>query len=233
MKRNRTSTIIIVLIALATVMAFGFLRKPQPVEASLPMAAPVPPPDYSVKPSETDNGKLCSEVGAIGCDDDEWAAEGLPGSSPWGNQAINKEHYLYVPTSPEKDGKLLLFLCGGKGPAPFCENVYPVAAQQGYHVIGLTYPTGVGACPDFSCFGDFMRETITGDDASGVSHMNEHRQDSVVSRLVKVLEWVIATAPLSEGWGKYLKNGEVDWTQVNLAGFSNGSSHASRMGTLY
>ena len=110
----------------------------------------------------------------------------------------------------------------------------PVAAQQGYHVIGLTYPTGFGACGDFSCFGDFMRENITGDEWSDESHISEHRQDSIVKRLIKVLEWAVATKPMGDGWAKYLTTGgDVDWTQVNIAGFSNGSSHASRMGTLY
>lgn len=240
MKTKRILTIAMMLVALPLLTAFAVLWKTQPVEARVTMlpspAAPVPTPNYTVKPSGTDNGKPCSlvEDGAIGCDDEEWAAEGLSGSSPWGELAINAKHYLYLPTSSEKDGKLLLFLCGGGGSARFCENVYPVAAQQGYHVIGLTYPTGFDACPDFSCFGDLMRENITGEEFSDASHIHEHPQDSIVRRLIKVLEWAVATKPIADGWAKYLTiDGEVDWTQVNIAGFSNGSSHASRMGTLY
>lgn len=58
------------------------------------------------------------------------------------NLKNNNQHFLYRPTSIGQQGKLLVFLCGGNGTAATCKNVFPVAAQQGYHVIGLTYPTG-------------------------------------------------------------------------------------------
>ncbi len=111
----------------------------------------------------------------IGCDDDQWAAEGNAGASPWGILANNGEHYLSFPETLEQEGKLLLFLCGGKGTAEFCKNVYPVAARQGYHVVGLTYPVGFDQCNNnFGCFGDLMKENITGEDVSEESHIFEH-----------------------------------------------------------
>jgi dienelactone hydrolase len=63
--------------------------------------------------------------------------------------------------------------------------------------------------------------------------INDHPQDAAVNRLLKALEWAAATHP-GDGWERYLTaNGKVDWTKINLAGWSNGSSFASLMGMLF
>jgi hypothetical protein len=78
-----------------------------------------------------------------------------------------------------------------------------------------------------------MKEAVTGDEWSDKSHISEHRQDAVVNRLESVLKRARSNQNLGDGWERYLTpNDDVDWTQVHLAGFSNGSSHASFMGTL-
>jgi len=194
------------------------IKFPDPI----PTPIPTPSPNYTPKPSDTDGGKQCGEEGAIGCEED------------WGDLANDSEHYLYLPTSPGKNGKLLLFLCGGHGSASTCENVYPVAAGQGYHVIGLTYPTGLDGCGgNYSCFGNFIRENVDGGPWSDQSNLHEkHPQDSIVNRLIKVLQWANANHG-SDGWDYLTAAGEVDWTKVNLAGFSNGGTHVSLMGTMY
>jgi hypothetical protein len=259
MKYKRTITITAA-IAVAILAAFGIFHEVQPVEARTATAnrvmpvdpTPTPCPEiglecYEIKPSDTDGpnndgSDPCPGTG-IGCDvpDDIDPLQ-------WGNLAPNGEHFLYLPSDSKQEGKLLVFLCGGKGGAGLCENIAPVAARQGYHVIGLTYPTGVGACVNdnltreerLACFGDFMTETVTGDcphpdPAISIgcqkSHISEHRQDSVVNRLLKVLEWAHANHS-SDGWNRYFPSGTIDWTQVHLAGHSNGSSHVSLMGTL-
>ncbi len=199
--------------------------------------------DYTVLPSDTDG-----QPGLADCTDDPLDAIGC--EDTWGELANNHEHFLYLPSSSAQtsQGKLLVFLCGGTGTARTCENVLPVAAQQGYHVIGLTYPAGktngCGGEPTrrdrLACYGDFMTETITGSCPTSVpspgcerTNVSEHRQDSVISRLVSVLEWAEAR-PGDDGWGGYLTStGEVDWSRVNLAGHSNGAGHVSIMSTLY
>jgi hypothetical protein len=246
MKTKRTQSI--GLIIAAAFAAFGIFRETQPVQATA-AARPVTtidecPPDlicYSVKPSDTDNGKPCSEDGAIGCDDE------------WGDLAINGDHFLYLPTTvPE--GKLLLFLCGGDGNAGGCKNVYPVAAEQGYHVIGLTYPAGhTNDCGSddlpqedrLACFGNFMTETVTGvagpSPGGDMTNVSQHCQDSIVNRLVKVLDWA-RTNYHDDGWERYLTStvdvdclhaaDRVNWSRIHLAGFSNGAAHTSIIGTL-
>ena len=114
----------------------------------------------------------------------------------------------------------------------------PVAAQQGYHVIALTYPAaGANGCQDkLKCYGNAFREVVFGvnspDPGGDKTTVGEHGQDSIVNRLVRVIEWADARYP-SDGWGGYLTTtGEVDWSLVHLSGHSNGSSHSSLMGSL-
>jgi hypothetical protein len=221
-----------------------------PAFADLPACIePGQSPPCTILPSDTDGndqndpGEDCPGTG-IGCDADT--------ADQWGELAFNGEHFLYLPSSsePTSQGKLLVFLCGGKGSASVCENVFPVAAQQGYHVIGLAYPADLGNCvKDLTseqrraCFGDFMTETVTGacphpDPSLSIgcqkSHISEHPQDSVVRRLIRVLQWADARGGDDEGWGRFLTaDDDVEWSKVHLAGMSNGSSYASLMGTLF
>ena len=245
MNPTRVLAVVVLVASLTLLIVFEVLQSVQPTKAAV--SPPSLMPVYNVikypavKPSDTDGpthdgSEPCTAAG-IGCDDDQWTAEGNTGTSPWGILANNNEHYLSLPETLEHEGKLLLFLCGGNGNAKWCENVFPVAARQGYHVVGLTYPVGFEQCDkNFGCFGDLMEENITGEDVSEASHISEHSQDSVVNRLINVLEWAVAKHE-TDGWERYLTgtpgHHHIDWTQVHLAGFSNGSSHASRMGMLY
>jgi hypothetical protein len=119
------------------------------------------------------------------------------------------------------------------------ERLYQVAALQGYHVIGLTYPAkGVncGGVPDserLSCYGDYMNETVTGENTSTTNKLSKHTQDSLINRLQRVLVWAAREHP-NDGWSRYFTQlGIINWTQIHLAGHSNGSSHASFMGTKF
>lgn len=253
MRTQRIVTIAATLVVMAAIPAFCVFRGTQsaraeseaPPSPAIPLrvfsalADPTPDytADYTVRPSDTDGQPADVDGNQPDC-----PGPGIGCEAQWGDFALNDDHFLYLPTSPSASntsGKLLVFLGGGNGSARAShqfENLYPVAAGQGYHVIGLTYPGDLGCGNDPECFGDYLREDITGVNWSEASHISEHKQDSVVNRLIKVLEWACANHG-DGGWGRYLTttNGEhgVDWTQVHLAGFSNGSSHASLMGILY
>ena len=259
MKTKRTLTIGLMLAAMATLAAFGTFRETQPVRASaatpllrLVEHSPTPcPPDlacYEVEPGDTDgtpkdvhgNQPDCPAHGiasGIGCEN-RWTSDEL------GELAINKNHFLLLPLNSKQEGKLLVFLPGDNGNAAGPKNVYPVAARQGYHVIALTYPAGqLGKCvtedrkeDKLACFENMLHETVTGE-AGAVpggerTNVSEHPQDAIINRLISVLKWAATEHP-DDGWDRYLTaSGEVDWSRVNLAGFSNGSSHAAYMGTL-
>ena len=202
-----------------------------PEPAVLPLDAPTP--DYTVLPSDTDGDQDDCRRGGVGC-------EGV-----WGRYAPNEPHALSVPSS-KNTGKLLVFFTGsgGKPAAELYHGLYNVATQQGYHVIGLTYFTttddgGVAlACrKDMSCYGNFMQEVIDGtdcvEDKCSELNISEHPQDSILRRLLYVLDWARATHP-DDGWERYLRfvgdTETVNWEQIHLAGFSNGSGYAALMG---
>jgi HYR domain-containing protein len=229
MKTKRTIPIVMLLVALAAIVAFGMFRQPQPVKASATSSVLSYP--VTIRPSETDGNTDADDCDqrpklAIGCEKD------------WPERATNTDHFLYLPPKITETGKLLVFLCGGKGRADVCKNVFPVAAQQGYHVIGLTYAVALDDCQDLTpeenlaCFGEVLSETVTGDDKTERTNFSEHGQDSIVNRLRSVLKWAKNNQNEGDGWERYLTSGdEPDWSKINLAGHSNGSSHVSFMGT--
>jgi hypothetical protein len=245
MKTKRTYILVLTLLGFAILMSISASRITQQVEATslmyapAPVATPTPCLDglvcYHVLPSETDGP---NNDGSDPCSGMTGPGIGCDASDQWDLAANNDWHQLYLPPKLTDEGKLLVFLCGGHGKAEPCENVFPVAARQGYHVVGLTYPAIVDACSGlpaeekYACFTDVLRETVTGDDASNKTDFHLHRQDSIVNRLINVLKWADDQND-EEGWGKYLNDDgdDVDWTKVNLAGFSNGSTHVSFMGT--
>src|SRR5215203_3521058 len=214
-------TLLIGLIFAATLAAFGIFRVTQPVQATAatPPMAPVDPtptpcpgqgPEcYSVAPSDTDGTAGtddCDEIPnvAIGCD--------APEPEGWGKHAINEEHLLYLPPQRTNTGKLLVFLNGDDGSAGRANGVPAVAAERGYHVIQLTYPTAkANGCANeakhqdaLDCFGNAFREAVTGEENpdSDRTTIGDHPQDSIMNRLLRVLQWADANYP-NDGWGKY------------------------------
>jgi pimeloyl-ACP methyl ester carboxylesterase len=194
---------------------------------------PLPSPDYIIEPSNSDGASGdCPEPG-LGC------------SGKWGDQAANDPHLFYLPLS-KHTGKLLVFFNGGAGKPNPDLAIPSFAASRGYHVIGLSYfaageTAQINACDRdtlrLSCYGDFIREVLLGTDCTHETcdelNISEHPQDAAVNRLLKALEWAVANHP-NDGWERYLTtSGEIDWTRINIAGWSNGSCFASVMGILF
>ena len=254
MKIKRSLTTIAVVASIA--IAFAVLRPARSAQAKVRSALSVLPPEptptpcpnngpecYTVLPSDTDGISspfdcLLRPTMAIGC-------EGL-----WPNgdedDANNNLHYLYLPPILTDTGKLLVILGGGSGDSERMTTfIGPVAASRGYHVIGLTYPSapanGCGTIHNhqrvLDCFGDAFYEVATGiekspSDGGDRTSVGQHPQDSIANRLLRVLQWASANKP-GDGWGKYLINGtQVRWSEIHLAGHSNGSSNASFMGSI-
>ena len=148
---------------------------------------------YTVLPSETD--------GASDDCPDKGIATGIGCENRWPN-AINVEHRFYLPPVSTDTSKLLVFLGGGNGGSKGGEYIGPVAAQQGYHVISLTYPAARANVPcaedslttqeKLECYGNAFCEVVTGKDAGSapgadVTAVSTHPQDCIVNRLVNAL----------------------------------------------
>ncbi|HEV8486257.1 MAG TPA: hypothetical protein VGV87_22125 [Blastocatellia bacterium] len=239
-------SVLIALVALTAFLAFAISDGTRHVLANPVYTVTPVAPDYTIPPSETDghpsdpDGRQTDCPGAgIGCDDPNDRLQ-------WGDSAPNFRHIFYLPQS-KITGKLLVLFNGGDGSPNPNFPIYAVAASQGYHVLGLDYFTqgsdaAINRCgDDLSCYEDFMREVIFGTDncnhqthetCSGLN-ISEHPQDSALNRLIQALKWARYEYP-DDGWGRYLTPaGEVDWSQVNVAGFSNGSSYAALIGILF
>jgi hypothetical protein len=216
----------------------------------------------SVLPSDTDgvpgsDSLLCAipQAKQIGCP--MWTDDIVGDVENKNPLANDKPHYFYYPSSSTDDSILLLLVGGGSGTAPPADDgfsdIYEVAAKQGYHVIGLTYPAGdtnscgwdvlpdehLSAADKRKCYGDMLTKTITGqcpdtEPTPGCSRttVDLHPQDSLENRLVKALQW--AAGNIAGGWDRYLTaGGDPDWSKIRVMGHSGGASHAAQIGLIH
>jgi len=111
------------------------------------------------------------------------------------------------------------------------------AARLGYHVIGLMYQNDVpvdSVCkgkPDRDCSGNLRMEIIDGIDRSTLTVVTP--ANGIDNRLTKLLAYLAQQFP-DEGWSRFLKDGGPKWSQIAVAGQSQGgrrqrSSDASAM----
>ena len=171
---------------------------------------PSPSPEYTIQPADTDGhpAVLGIQLDCIGTE--SGTAIGCP---EWGDQAANGPHLFYLPEA-KLTGKLLVFFNGGAGKPNPDLPIYSFAASRGYHVIGLSYfvagdDAKFNGCDNdsqrLSCYEAFMREVLLGTNC-GPEHttcaglnISDHPQDAAVNRLLKALEWAVATHP-DDGW---------------------------------
>jgi hypothetical protein len=140
-------------------------------------------------------------------------------------------HRVYLDPAATPRNQLLLFLPGTGGRNTGPPRAFSVtAAELGYHVIELAYPNALSATvcwkdPDPSCFENFRREIIEGNDTSPLISVDH--AGSIENRLKKLLKALSARQP-ARGWGQFLDPaGSVAWQRMALAGQSQGGGHAA------
>ncbi len=153
-------------------------------------------------------------------------------------------------------GKLAVVLPGTSASTLGYSEMTRALRNRGYHVIVLRYASAVAtysACPDGAaatapdCFRSFRSEVTFG---SGVADPSGHafdnpvanvsRSNSVVNRLTKLVDRLVAIAP-GNGWGQFQHRGpsgaclqvdatyggcSIDWTKVAAVGHSQGAGVA-------
>lgn len=153
-------------------------------------------------------------------------------------------------------GKLAVILPGTSASTLGYTEMTRALRNRGYHVIVLRYSSSVAtyaACPDAAaaaapdCFRTFRSEVTFGSgvaDPSGHTYdnpaVNVSRANSVVNRLTKLIDRLVATAP-NNGWGQFqVRNPagactqadptyggcSIDWTKVAAVGHSQGAGVA-------
>ncbi|WP_029414957.1 BPSS1187 family protein [Brevundimonas bacteroides] len=146
-------------------------------------------------------------------------------------------HFVVTPNPAVAAQNRLFVMLPGSGAIPrFYREVVRTGASRGYHAIGLTYPNDTAVfdlcapSPDPDCAGKARREILTGADLSPVVSVN--RDDSIIGRLEDLIRHLDRTFP-TEGWGRVLASGQLDWSRITMAGHSQGAGHAAYLGKLF
>ena len=135
--------------------------------------------------------------------------------------------YAGIDAGATQRGALIVFL-GGTGSAPSGYQLFSKAAlREGYHVVDLDYldQTTVGSLclDDLACYGKVRQEMVEGVDSSSIVQVS--RADGILSRMAKTLTYLAGAYP-GDGWSQYASGGQVAWSRVVMAGFSQGAGHA-------
>jgi hypothetical protein len=137
--------------------------------------------------------------------------------------------------SVESNDKLLVFMPGTNNKPTDYKELQKEAARLGYHVIGLMYQNDVGVdakckgSSDEYCSGDMRLEILTGEARS--DHIAVTPANSVDNRLAKLLTHLSERYP-DERWSRFLKNGAPKWSQIAVAGQSQGAGQAALIGKV-
>lgn len=130
--------------------------------------------------------------------------------------------HVYVEPAGVPAGKLFVFLPGTSAPAAAYELVLRNAAAGGYHALALSYRNEIAVndlCPvvEPGCDGAVRNEVLSGDDTSPLVEVGP--ADSIENRLIKALLYL--------GWTEYLDGDALRWSDITVAGHSQGGGHAA------
>lgn len=146
-------------------------------------------------------------------------------------------NYVYINTSVTKKNILVVHLPGSFGEPKRATLFGTLAADLGFHSIGLMYPNipTVGSfctnSSDPNCFENVRREIVEGVDYS--SNLIINSNESILSRTKKLLVYLNANYP-SENWGQYLDiNNNLDFSKIIFSGHSQGGGHAAIIAKYY
>ena len=166
------------------------------------------------------------------------------------NNAANAQHYVWLPAARKAKKRLFVFMPGtGNKPVDY-QYFSGEAARAGYHVIGLMYRNDKAiesVCPenrdpskppramspDEDCSGKMRLETLTGVDppADISTDVTVSVANSIDYRLTKLLVYLDGKSP-HDGWSRFLKDGEPDWSRIAVGGQSQGAGQAALIAQL-
>lgn len=145
-------------------------------------------------------------------------------------------HLVYFNRNAKPRNELLIFLPGTNG-KPGGTNLFcQTAADLGYHVLALAYPTNVPATAvrneqDPRAFENFRLEIIEGRDLS--TFVSVDRTDSIENRLIKAVRHLSRIQP-KRGWTQFLTEaGQPKWRKIAVTGHSQGGGHAALIATRH
>lgn len=152
-----------------------------------------------------------------------------PSATDPGIDSFNNAHLAYFNDNVLSGNKLLVFL-GGSFSKPTDYQVFSeFAANQGYHVINLSYPNNpsIQVCAvdnDITCFDKLRHEVVYGEDVS--DKISVSQSNSIHNRILKCLQYIAALDP-GNNWNQYVASDELIYADIIFAGHSQGGGHAA------
>jgi triacylglycerol esterase/lipase EstA (alpha/beta hydrolase family) len=142
---------------------------------------------------------------------------------------VDQKHMAFLNNSVSRKNQLFVFLPGTGGNPANAQRIDSLAANLGYHAIGLMYPNdpAIGSLcnssSDIECYTNTRLEIIDGTDRTTLVTVD--RANSIENRIVKLLQYLQQQNP-SENWTQFLDHGNIIWEKVVIAGHSQGGGHA-------
>lgn len=140
------------------------------------------------------------------------------------------EPHLVVAAETVARNKLFVFFPGTGGLPVDYQEITSHAASLGYDAIALTYMNEesinidvCGGAGNGDCFERARREIKEGRDLHPGIVVT--RLNSIENRLLRLLEWLAAHYP-EERWDSYFEGEALRWTEIAVAGHSQGGGHA-------
>lgn len=146
-------------------------------------------------------------------------------------------NYVYLNTSVVAKNILVIHLPGSFGEPKRATLFGTLAADLGFHSIGLMYPNAptVGSfctsSSDANCFENVRREIVEGNDFSASIAINAN--ECILNRVKKLIIYLDNNFP-AENWGQYLDaNNNIDYSKIIFSGHSQGGGHAALIAKYY
>jgi hypothetical protein len=138
-------------------------------------------------------------------------------------------HQTFVNTAVTSLNKLFLFLPGSNS-SPFgYDEVQKLAANRGYHSLGISYSNATisplcASENDSLCFDKVREEVIEGIDKT--TKVSVNATNSINNRLLKALQYLNTNFP-AENWGQFYNGTTILWNKIAVSGHSQGGGHAA------
>ena len=131
--------------------------------------------------------------------------------------------------------KLILFFVGTGASAAGSWSMDSIFATLGYHAITLDYEDNVqtaslGDSVDTTAFERYRLAIITGSPVSGAVVVDT--ANSVLNRFQKLLLYLVRN-DTAGGWNRFVANNEPLWSNIIVAGHSQGSGHAAYLAKMF
>jgi hypothetical protein len=143
------------------------------------------------------------------------------------------ESHIAIAPAQMTSTRLVVFLPGTNGTPAAYRKILDTAANAGAHAIGLMYPDALAILQDCGddpdCYFPIRLQKFDGVARSPIDPVGP--SDAILNRLTKLLVYLDAHFP-GEGWGAFLSGGAPAWSQIVMAGHSQGAGEAAAIGKV-